>query len=102
MNTDGSSAPQVEPRETSPRPARKARRLYIHGRPWWYKIGRCYAHIWNPSGEKHIRTISDVRGLPSDVIDRGQYKKTRDGMVCPSHVERYIVANMATLSGGAP
>lgn len=80
-------------------PARKARRLYIHGRPWWYKVGRTYAVIWNPVGRKHAVELDALRGLTHDLIDRGRWKKTTDGMIRPSHVERYIASHIDSLGG---
>jgi hypothetical protein len=73
------------------RPRRGARAIDVDGQRWWFFVGRGHGLlIWSPSGEKHLTSWSGVTGLDPDTIDRGQWKKTTDGMVKPGQVRGYI------------
>lgn len=77
----------------NPTRIRNARVLVIDGEIWQYKIGKSYTHIWPPpsrGGKKLIKRTHEIAGRSPDTLERGQYKKTSDGMVTPSDVEKYI------------
>lgn len=55
----------------------------------------CYggqgAVIWDPDRKQHHATICQLTGFNYlDTFDRGQHKKTVDGMIVPSQIERWI------------
>ncbi len=72
------------------RPQKGARPLDVDGARWWYLIGRCWVPIWSPDGVKHVASITKVACRSFNTLERGQWKKTSDGMICPEHVRRYI------------
>lgn len=72
------------------RPQKGARKLDIDGQIWWWTIGHLLITIWGPDGTKHRVTITEVRGVSPAVYERGQHKRTVDGMVTPAHVRQWI------------
>jgi len=73
-----------------------ARRIVVNGEVWQYKIGRSYVHIWTPRGRKLIKRAHEVAGRTPDVLERGQWKKTSDGMITPADVERFVLLQKDT------
>jgi hypothetical protein len=72
------------------RPRRGARALDVDGQQWWFRVGHGAIEIWPPDGTKHVTDMCKVTGRDWDTIERGQWKKTEDGMVKPGHVRGYI------------
>ena len=62
------------------------RKLVVHDKTWQYKVGKNYVVLYSPNEEKHV--VQCVNILP--YFERGQWKKTEDGMIKPSQVVRYI------------
>lgn len=72
----------------------KKRYIVIGSERWEYKIGKSYAHIWTPRGKKVIINSNTVNGTAPFTFERGQYKRTSDGMVTPKDVREYIEKNL--------
>lgn len=62
------------------------RKIIINQQAWQYKVGKCYLVIYSPQEEKHVVSVLAV----APYFERGQWKKTEDGMVKPSAVSKYI------------
>lgn len=75
-------------------PYKKARALAIEGSRWWYRVGRAgwTILVWSPAGQKLVTNAGQVLGLPPEVVARGQWKKTSDGMVTPGKIVEWIKA----------
>jgi hypothetical protein len=59
----------------------------------------CYggqgAVIWDAERKQHHADICDLTGFKSpDTFERGQWRKTIDGMIVPSQIERWIRIHM--------
>ena len=48
----------------------------------------------DPNGNKHVAKVWEVKGVHPDIMERGRWKKTSDGMVMPSEIEQYIRTKM--------
>lgn len=69
--------------------------VHIKGKEWNYKIGRGNIVISNPiTTKKHLVGLSTLTGRASDVVERGRWKKTSDGMIKPSDVKKFIERNL--------
>lgn len=66
------------------------RKLIVDGEAWSYYVGGTYTVLRAPDGKKKVVSSSTVTGRSPDTFDRGQWKKTSDGMVRPSDVVAYI------------
>jgi hypothetical protein len=66
------------------------RSVEVGGATWSYRLGRGNAVIVLPTGKKLVVRYADLTGRSPDIIERGQWKGTSDGMVTPEHVRRYI------------
>lgn len=67
------------------------RKLELDDETWEYMIGRSNVKIKSPrTGKSHIVDFSTITGRPWSTIERGQHKKTSDGMVGPGDVRLYI------------
>jgi len=67
------------------------RKVHINNQEWQYHIGQGTVVIQSPDGKKSYHKIHLVKGVcEPDIIDRGRYKRTSDGMVKPSEVKNYI------------
>lgn len=72
---------------------KKPRTMQINGKNWKFIIGGCHIAIWSPTGVKILTNHSEVTGRDWNTLERGQWKKTNDGMVCPGHVRGWILKN---------
>jgi hypothetical protein len=77
------------------KPRKGARKLVVDGRPWWFKVGQATVEIWDSSNHKSAVDINELTGRSWDVLERGRWKGTLDGMVKPSDVVRYIQAELS-------
>lgn len=68
----------------------EVRKVHIGPEIWEYRIGKGYTSIFSPNGKKFLAKNWDIVGNTPDIFERGQYKKTDDGMVTPSLVKDYI------------
>jgi len=74
--------------------ARK-RVITVGGEKWTCEIGRGSVKFRPPNkGKTTTADFSQITGRSWDTIERGNWKKTRDGMVTPLHLEKYIVAHL--------
>lgn len=64
---------------------------------WSFRIGRELAVIVSPGGYKSRVSLSTITGRPGDMLERGQWKGTSDGMVTPTHVREYIIGHRSAL-----
>lgn len=72
----------------------------IHFSPtdvWLYRLGRGNAVITSPQGKKTRVRYETLTGRSPNTLERGQWKKTSDGMICPSHVKSYIASHREEL-----
>jgi len=60
------------------------------GTEWQYKIGTSTVVLRSPDGKSHQVGINVITGRTWDIIERGKYKKTSDGMVTPSQIRQYV------------
>lgn len=66
------------------------RAITVDGVRYEYTIGRGAVRITDVDGKSVAVDLTDATGRTWDVIERGQRKKTSDGMVTPSDIERTI------------
>jgi hypothetical protein len=66
------------------------RTLTIGRQAYRYRIGRGSAVIEGP-GWKDVVPLTTLTGRSPDTLERGRWKRTRDGMVTPVHVRDYIL-----------
>jgi len=68
------------------------RKVYVKsGETWEFTTGKGNAVIKNPrTGKKTVVPYTTLTGRDSSDIERGQWKRTSDGMVKPGHVRAYI------------
>ena len=71
------------------KPHRKARKLIVHEETWWW-VCSGGVYIWAPDGARFWISGDTVKGVPHGTFERGCHKRTTDGMLRPSEVERYI------------
>ncbi len=67
------------------------RKMVIDEATWEYMFGTGNAVIKSPTGIKTVVNYSVLTGRSWDILERGQHKKTSDGMVKPKHIKAYIV-----------
>jgi hypothetical protein len=66
------------------------RKMTVDGENWEFKIGRSNVHMRAPDGKGHVVNFSQLTGRSWDTLERGQHKRTTDGMVKPGHVRGWI------------
>jgi hypothetical protein len=70
---------------------RSGRLIVVNGVKWKYTIGKDCIVAYSENGERKCEKCWIVRGsYDPDVYDRGQWKKTQDGMLTPSYIERWL------------
>lgn len=69
------------------------RTMEINGKNWKFIIGSSNVVIWSPTGVKIVTNHSKVTDRTWDTLERGRWKKTSNGMVCPCHVRHWILQN---------
>lgn len=66
------------------------RNIHLDGKVYRYVVGKSYVAIRTPEGTKIVAFCSEVAGVTNDTFERGQWKRTSDGMVKPHHVKTYL------------
>ena len=66
------------------------RTMQVDGRVWRYRFGRGNAVIRDDADKPSVVDYSALTGRAWTTIERGQWKKTGDGMVKPGHVLGWI------------
>lgn len=72
-----------------------SRRAWRHvhlddGAVWDYRIGSGTAVLRSPEGEKKVVPLHEIKGIAANLVERGRWKGTSDGMILPSEVKTYI------------
>ena len=75
------------------------RTMQVSGKKWRYRFGLGNAVIRGTDGKSTVVGYEDLTGRSSAVIERGQWKKTTDGMVKPGHVRGWIRKHLLTQTG---
>jgi len=65
------------------------RKLIVDGKEYTYTVGKSYAIIKFEGLKIATIPLCDIKGS-WDNLERGRWKKTRDGMVFPSEIVEYI------------
>lgn len=74
--------------------SRAGRTIDVSGVRWKYVIGRSKIVAYSETGERRLKACWLVRGSHSPYIfERGQYKRTGDGAIGPSHVANWLKQN---------
>lgn len=71
-------------------PTTGTRRIVVNGATWRWAVGKGNVSLWSPDGVRHNAHASTVKGIRPYDFERGRWKRTSDGSVCPSHVRAYI------------
>jgi len=72
------------------------RKVIAYGQSWEFSTGKFNVVIKNPRTDmKFIIDYSKLTGLSWETLERGQNKKTSDGMITPDHVKAYIEKHLA-------
>lgn len=66
------------------------RKLIVKDAEWTYYIGKTSAVLRAPDGRKKTVGLDVLTGRSFDILDRGRWKKSSDGMMTPSDVAAYI------------
>lgn len=67
------------------------RKIHINNEVFLYKIGKGYVSIKLNNGKTIYPNLVEVTSKSWDVLERGQWKKTSDGYVLPSHIKDYLI-----------
>lgn len=67
----------------------RGRKIVVHGQEWHWSVRRGVMMI-NPSGKSYHVDPEDVIECTPDVFERGQWKRTSDGVVSPARVAAFI------------
>lgn len=79
------------------------RRITVLGpEDWQFRVFAGHTVIFDPRGTKYVVSSADMIGRTPSTFERGQYKKTSDGMVTPKYVAAFIqlIRTGATMTGG--
>lgn len=72
------------------------RKVHVSGETWEFQTGKGCAVIRNPrTGKKTIVNYVKLTGRDWNTIERGQWKRTSDGMVTPADVKAYIEKHLS-------
>lgn len=65
------------------------RKIVVQGQEWHWNVRRGVTMI-NPSGKSYHVDPEQIIQCTPDVYERGQWKRTTDGMVTPDRVAAFI------------
>ena len=87
-----------------PRARKTGRSIVVGGKKYRYKIGRGTTVIRRADNTVLVKVDNHVlMGVTPDTFERGQWKRTSDGMVTPRHVASCIQAQQSgTFVGALP
>jgi hypothetical protein len=72
---------------------RRGRLLTVAGTKWRWRVGRGGNVIaYSEHGERRCASAWAIRGMDPDTFDRGQWKRTSDGMVRPADIAKWLLA----------
>lgn len=67
------------------------RKIVVDEKEYKYKVGRGSTNIRDLETWKSISVSNHIlKGITPNTFERGQHKKTSDGMVLPSEVSKWI------------
>lgn len=69
------------------------RKLIINNQVWTYKIGPSHIKIVGPNVSA-CGGANEINDTTPSMYERGQYKKTVDGMIGPGMVRAYIESKL--------
>jgi hypothetical protein len=67
----------------------KWRKIVVSGVEWKYHIGKISV-VARCGDRKLVGKLPEVTGLDWDTIERGQWKRTTDGMITPKQIATWI------------
>lgn len=70
--------------------SRPGRLIIVDGIPWTYRVGRSSVIAYSETGERRCDLLYGVKGLEPQAFERGQRKRTMDGMIAPGDVARWL------------
>lgn len=76
-------------------PSRPGRTIYVEASDtvWkWTVSSRGGVLAYSRQGDRRCAYASTVKGVTPDTFDRGQHKRTRDGMVTPKEVAAWLAS----------
>jgi len=71
-------------------PKRKDRKIVIGETNWKYRIGKDTIKAYSEHGDAIKESCHNLVGVSPDTFSRGRWKETRDGMVTPELVAKWI------------
>jgi len=72
---------------------RRGRLLTVAGTKWRWRVGRGGNVIaYSEYGERRCAGAWAIRGMDPDTFERGQRKRTSDGMVRPADIAKWLLA----------
>lgn len=75
---------------------RGSRRVHVNGKVWLYRVGRAGGVVIYGPNDEHVAThAAHIKGQWAQDFERGQWKRTSDGMLKPRHVKRFIEVGRA-------
>lgn len=69
---------------------RNGREIFVCGVKWKWSVGSSFVVAYSEKGEKRTSGVAEVKGISNENWERGKWKRTRDGMLKPSDVERWL------------
>lgn len=69
------------------------RRIVVDNKIYRYVVGKTGTIVIRSDDKKFVTDVTEVKGISFESFDRGKRKKTKDGMVFPSEIERWIKSN---------
>lgn len=69
---------------------RKGRNIIVDDVCWKYIVGQGNAVAHSEKGVRLCEDLDKIKGLLPDLVVRGRWKKSGDGMVTPKDIEQWI------------
>jgi hypothetical protein len=73
---------------------RRGRNIVVGNLQYQWRKCRAGAVIWDYNDNKYIAQLYDLTGLGWHEFERGQWKKTVDGMIMPIHIAAWIIEHL--------
>ncbi len=64
------------------------RRIVVDGCTWLYHVGRSNVAFRGP--QTFVATVGEVKGIDSELVERGRWKVSSDGMICPADIATFL------------
>lgn len=69
---------------------RPGRPIVVDRVRWKYRVTKGSVVAYSEHGERRCSPSGEVKGLSPGAFERGQWKRTTDGMICPSDVAKWL------------